>query len=141
MGNECKNGKVPLISKIAYGFGDVGCNFSWMFVSNFLMIFYTDVFGISMAAVSALMLFSRFWDAINDPIVGGLTDKTKTRWGRYRPCTYYSRAFNVDILGTSGLVRYGKDYLYGYYILSACTGIYMCKYSVWNTLRCNDTGY
>lgn len=50
MGNEGKNGKVPLISKIAYGFGDVGCNFSWMFVSNFLMIFYTDVFGISMAA-------------------------------------------------------------------------------------------
>lgn len=85
MGSEDKNGKVPLISKIAYGFGDVGCNFSWMFVSNFLMIFYTDVFGISMAAVSALMLFSRFWDAINDPIVGGLTDKTKSRWGRYRP--------------------------------------------------------
>ena len=61
MGSENKNGKVPLISKIAYGFGDVGCNFSWMFVSNFLMIFYTDVFGISMAAVSALMFFSRFW--------------------------------------------------------------------------------
>ena len=77
MENESNNGKVPLISKIAYGFGDVGCNFSWMFVSNFLMIFYTDVFGISMAAVSALMLFSRFWDAINDPIVGGLTDKTR----------------------------------------------------------------
>ena len=38
MGNEGKNGKVPLISKIAYGFGDVGCNFSWMFVSNFLMM-------------------------------------------------------------------------------------------------------
>ena len=46
MESENKNGKVPLISKIAYGFGDVGCNFSWMFVSNFLMIFYTDVFGI-----------------------------------------------------------------------------------------------
>ena len=85
MEGQNKNGKVPLISKIAYGFGDVGCNFSWMFVSNFLMIFYTDVFGISMAAVSALMLFSRFWDAINDPIVGGLTDKTNTKWGRYRP--------------------------------------------------------
>lgn len=84
---ESKNNriKVPFISKIAYGFGDVGCNFSWMFVSNFLMIFYTDVFGISMAAVSALMLFSRFWDAINDPIVGELTDKTHSRWGRYRP--------------------------------------------------------
>ena len=85
MESKNENVKVPLISKIAYGFGDIGCNFSWMFVSNFLMIFYTDVFGISMAAVSALMLFSRFWDAINDPIVGGLTDKTKTKWGRYRP--------------------------------------------------------
>lgn len=79
------NGKVPLISKIAYGMGDVGCNFSWMFVGNFLMIFYTDVFGISMGAVAALMLFSRFWDAINDPIVGALTDRTNTKWGRYRP--------------------------------------------------------
>ena len=79
------NIKVPFISKLAYGMGDVGCNFSWMFVGNFLMIFYTDVFGISMSAVDALMIFSRFWDAINDPIVGGLTDSTKTRWGRYRP--------------------------------------------------------
>lgn len=79
------NIKIPFISKLAYGMGDVGCNFSWMFVGNFLMIFYTDVFGISMSAVAALMLFSRFWDAINDPIVGGLTDRTNTRWGRYRP--------------------------------------------------------
>ncbi|MCI8974902.1 MAG: MFS transporter [Lachnospiraceae bacterium] len=77
--------KVPLISKIAYGMGDVGCNFSWMFVGNFLMIFYTDVFGIGMGAVAALMLFSRFWDAVNDPVIGGLSDKTHTRWGRYRP--------------------------------------------------------
>ena len=85
MESRTMGGKVPFISKLAYGFGDVGCNFSWMFVSNFLMIFYTDVFGISMSAVSALMLFSRFWDAVNDPIIGGLTDKTKSRWGRYRP--------------------------------------------------------
>ena len=48
---------VPFISNLAYGMGDVGCNFSWMFVGNFLMIFYTDVFGISMSAVAALMLF------------------------------------------------------------------------------------
>ena len=79
------NSKVPFISKFAYGMGDVGCNFSWMFVGNFLMIFYTDVFGISMNAVAVLMLLSRFWDAVNDPIVGSLTDKTNSRFGRYRP--------------------------------------------------------
>lgn len=79
------NVKIPFISKLAYGFGDIGCNFSWMFVGNFLMIFYTDVCGIPMATVSLLMLISRFWDAINDPIIGSLSDRTKTRWGRYRP--------------------------------------------------------
>lgn len=77
--------KVSFAGKLAYGMGDVGCNFSWMFVGNFLMIFYTDVFGISMGAVASLMLFSRFWDAVNDPIIGNLSDKTRTRWGRYRP--------------------------------------------------------
>lgn len=85
MNNDLSQSKVPFISKLAYGMGDVGCNFSWMFVGNFLMIFYTDVFGISMGAVATLMLLSRFWDAINDPIIGALSDKTHTRWGRYRP--------------------------------------------------------
>ena len=136
MGNESNNGKVPLISKIAYGFGDVGCNFSWMFVSNFLMIFYTDVFGISMAAVSALMLFSRFWDAINDPIVGGLTDKTHTRWGRYRPWLLIAAPITAILL-----VKYSEDYLYGDYLLPAGIRLYLCKYSIWNTLWCYDTGY
>ena len=131
MENESNNGKVPLISKIAYGFGDVGCNFSWMFVSNFLMIFYTDVFGISMAAVSALMLFSRFWDAINDPIVGGLTDKTND----------YISAFDPLFLGAPRLVKYIENSLHGNYILSSCLRIHLCKHSIWNTLRCYDTGY
>ena len=65
-----ENSTPSLTSIIAYGLGDGGNNFSWMFVGNFLMIFYTDVFGISMAAVSILMFVSRFWDAINDPIIG-----------------------------------------------------------------------
>ena len=55
-----QNGKVSFISKIAYGFGDVGYNFSWSFVVSFLMIFYTDVFGVEMSAVATLMLVSRF---------------------------------------------------------------------------------
>lgn len=98
MENKFEQSKVPFISKLAYGMGDVGCNFSWMFVGNFLMIFYTDVFGIGMSAVASLMLFSRFWDAINDPIIGGLCDKTKTRWGRYRPWLLFGAPLTALIL-------------------------------------------
>ena len=98
MKNDLNQSKVPFISKLAYGMGDVGCNFSWMFVGNFLMIFYTDVFGISMSAVATLLLFSRFWDAINDPIIGGLSDKTHTRWGRYRPWLLFAAPLTALVL-------------------------------------------
>ena len=98
MKNDLNQSKVPFISKLAYGMGDVGCNFSWLFVGNFLMIFYTDVFGISMSAVATLMLFSRFWDAINDPIIGGLSDKTHTRWGRYRPWLLFAAPLTALVL-------------------------------------------
>lgn len=98
MKNDLNQSKVPFISKLAYGMGDVGCNFSWMFVGNSLMIFYTDVFGISMSAVATLMLFSRFWDAINDPIIGGLSDKTHTRWGRYRPWLLFAAPLTALVL-------------------------------------------
>ncbi|MBN1480285.1 MFS transporter, partial [candidate division KSB1 bacterium] len=55
-----------------------------MFV-NFLMFFYTDIFGISAAAVGTMLMVSRFWDAVNDPLMGIIADRTNTRWGRFRP--------------------------------------------------------
>ena len=90
--------RLPLRSILAYGLGDVGCNFSWMFVGNFLMIFYTDVFGIGMGAVATLMLVSRFWDALNDPIVGALTDRTHSRWGRFRPWLLFGAPLTALLL-------------------------------------------
>ena len=75
--------------KVCYGLGDTADAFSWSFISSFLMIFYTDVVGIGAFAVSLLFLVGRLWDAVNDPLVGYLADKTRTRWGRYRPWILY----------------------------------------------------
>lgn len=131
MENKDTNIKIPLISKIAYGMGDVGCNFSWMFVGNFLMIFYTDVFGISMSAVAGLMLFSRFWDAINDPVIGALSDKTHTRWGPLQAvashrCTADIIDFDTFILGAPGVAVGSEDCLYDSDLLHFSFRLYMC---------------
>ena len=71
--------------KFAYGFGDFASCIFWATFSNFLFIFYTDVFGISAAAAGTLLLFSRIFDGVNDPMIGVLADRTNTRWGKFRP--------------------------------------------------------
>lgn len=82
--------KLSAPRKICYGLGDTANAFSWNLISSFLMIFYTDVFQITPYAVSALFLISRFWDAVNDPIVGALADRTHSKMGRYRPWILFS---------------------------------------------------
>lgn len=125
-------GKVPLISKIAYGFGDVGCNFSWSFVVSFLMIFYTDVFGIGMAAVATLMLVSRFWDAFNDPIIGSLSDRTKSRWGRYRPWLLFGAPVTALILVLSFWAHPDMAYTYKVVYMSVTYGLLVLGYTCVN---------
>ncbi|MBS4957129.1 MAG: MFS transporter [Clostridium sp.] len=72
--------------KIGYALGDFGCAAFFAFVSSYLMVFYTDVLGISAAAVGTLFIVARIWDAINDPIMGALVDKVGTsKHGKFRP--------------------------------------------------------
>jgi len=78
-------GHVPWREKISYGVADMGFNFYWANISAFLMIFYTDVFGIS-AAAAGLMLFTiKIINAFTDPIIGAAADRTRTRFGKFRP--------------------------------------------------------
>jgi GPH family glycoside/pentoside/hexuronide:cation symporter len=77
--------KLRLTEKIGYGVGDCAANFIFQTQIVFLMNFYTDVAGITASAVGTMFLISRMWDAVNDPIMGALADRTNTRWGRYRP--------------------------------------------------------
>lgn len=76
--------KLTFVQKLQYSIGDCGYNLIYFWVSSYLLIFYTDVFGISAAAVTTLMVVIRIFDAINDPIIGSLADRTKSRTGTYK---------------------------------------------------------
>ena len=74
-----------LREKIGYGFGDAASSMYWKLFGMYLLFFYTDVFGISAAAVGTMFLVTRLGNAAFDPLVGILGDRTQTRWGKFRP--------------------------------------------------------
>lgn len=77
--------KVTLKEKIGYGFGDMASSMFWKIFGMYSLFFYTDVFGITAAAAGTMFLVARLWDSFFDLFVGIAADRTKTRWGRYRP--------------------------------------------------------
>lgn len=77
--------KLHLKEKIGYASGDLACNLIFQTLSIYLLFFYTDIFGISAAQASTLFFVARLWDAVNDPIIGSVVDRTNTRWGKFRP--------------------------------------------------------
>lgn len=71
--------------RIGYGVGDLGCNLVFSTMASYLMVFYTDVFGITAAAVGTMMLVTKFIDALTDTGMGMIVDRTHTKWGQGRP--------------------------------------------------------
>jgi GPH family glycoside/pentoside/hexuronide:cation symporter len=71
--------------KISYGVADMGFNFYWTNIATFLLIYYTDVFGISAAAAASMMFMIKIINAFTDPMIGAAADRTSTRWGKFRP--------------------------------------------------------
>jgi len=82
--------KLKLSEKIGYALGDGAANIAWRGVSTFLLIFYTDVFGINPAAVGLLLLIARFSDGISDIAMGIIGDRTNTKYGKFRPWVLWS---------------------------------------------------
>lgn len=76
---------IPLKEKIGYGLGDMASSMFWKLFGAYLMIFYTDVFGLPAAIVGTMFLITRIWDSFFDPVVGVIADRTNSRWGKFRP--------------------------------------------------------
>ncbi|BAX79317.1 MFS transporter [Labilibaculum antarcticum] len=107
--------KIKLKEKIGYGFGDFASSMFWKLFSMFLMIFYTDVYGISPESVATMFLLVRLWDSINDPLMGVLCDRTNTKQGKFRPYLLWAAVpfaligistFMTPDLGTTGKLIY-----------------------------------
>ncbi len=77
--------KIPVREKLGYSLGDSAANFIFQTMIIFQLNFYTDTFGITAAAAGTLLLVARVWDAIFDPMMGAIADRTNTRWGKFRP--------------------------------------------------------
>lgn len=77
--------KISLKEKIGYGFGDAASSMFWKIFGMYSLFFYTDVFGITAAAAGTMFLVARLWDSFFDVFVGIISDRTKSRYGKYRP--------------------------------------------------------
>lgn len=84
-GVELERPRLTIKEKVGYSLGDMASNLYFQIFVLFLPIFYTDVFGIPAAAMGTMMLVTRIWDAVNDPIMGMIADRTESRWGKFRP--------------------------------------------------------
>jgi len=89
--------KLSIKEKIGYSLGDTASHFVWDMVGFWILIFYTDTYGISAAAAGTIMLIARFWDMASDPIMGIIADRTKTKWGKFRPYILWM-AFPYSVL-------------------------------------------
>ena len=77
--------KLSFKEKVGYALGDTASNFYWKTFEFFLLIFYTDVFGLSPAVAGTMFLVTRVFDALIDPVMGAIADRTRSPWGRFRP--------------------------------------------------------
>jgi GPH family glycoside/pentoside/hexuronide:cation symporter len=107
--------QIKLKEKIGYSFGDFASSMFWKLFSMFLMIYYTDVVELSPASVGTMFLLTRLWDGLNDPIMGIISDRTRTSMGKFRPYLLWVAipfaiigvlTFSTPDLGPSGKLIY-----------------------------------
>jgi GPH family glycoside/pentoside/hexuronide:cation symporter len=131
--------------KLGYGLGDTASHFVWDMVGFWLMFFYTDVYGISAIAAGTIMLIARFWDMAIDPIIGIVSDRTNTKWGKFRPYILFGAlpyavlavlTFTTPNFGEAGKIIYaGATYIL---LMTAYASVNL-PYSALGAVMTNDT--
>jgi GPH family glycoside/pentoside/hexuronide:cation symporter len=110
--------RLSFLENFGFGLGDTASNFFFQTFNIFLLYYYTDVFGIDAAVAGTMFLLTRLWDAMNEPIMGLLCDRTRTRWGKYRPYLLWMAipygVFGYLIFANPGLGQSGKI-VYAYF--------------------------
>ena len=137
--------KLSVKEKIGYSLGDTASHFVWDMVGFWLLFFYTDVYGISAAAAGTIMLIARLWDMAIDPIIGVVSDRTNTRWGKYRPYILFGAlpyavlailTFSTPNLGEVGKIIYaGATYI----LLMTAYAFVNLPYSALGAVMTDDT--
>jgi len=118
---------IKLREKIAYGFGDMASSMFWKLFGMYLMIFYTDVYGLPAAVVGTMFLVTRVWDSLFDPIVGVIADRTQSKWGKFRPYLLFT-AVPFGLIGvltfTTPDAGYTGKVIYAYIMYSLMMMVY-----------------
>ena len=119
-----------LKEKIGYGFGDMSSSMFWKVFSYYLPFFYSNIFGLRLTDAALLVLVTRIWDAVSDPMMGVIADRTHTRWGKYRPyLLWVAVPFSVCgiLLFTTPDFSYAGKLLWAYvtyiFMMTVYTGI------------------
>jgi GPH family glycoside/pentoside/hexuronide:cation symporter len=119
--------KLSIKEKVGYGLGDTASNLFFQTFIIYLLYFYTDVFGISAAALGTMLMVTRIWDAVNDPIMGAIADRTNSRWGKFRPwllwCAVPFGVLGILMFTTPNLGPTGK-LIWAYVTYTLMTMIY-----------------
>ena len=85
-------------TKIAYGVGAVGKDMVYMLVASYILYYYNSVLGVSSVFIGTVLMAARVFDAFNDPIMGIVVAKTRSRWGRFRPWIFSGTVLNAVVL-------------------------------------------
>lgn len=137
--------KLSFSTKFSYGIGDLASNLSWGLVSSYLLIFYTDVYGLAAGVVGVLILIARVWDCFIDPVIGLYIERKSTKFGRFRPyiifgavllAIFNTLTFTTPSFGGTAKVAYA---CITYLLLGTIYSIVNVPYGALATVMTRDT--